>query len=54
MGPERRIKQALAEVVNLDYVEAAWRDHQKSTDPSSRETLTRVRILAESRSDLPV
>jgi hypothetical protein len=47
--------QSLAQVINFDCVEAAWRDHRKSTDPSTfREALTRVRILAESRSDLLV
>jgi hypothetical protein len=47
--------QVLAQVVNLNYVEAAWRDHRKSTDPSTfEEVLTRVLGLVESRRDLLV
>jgi hypothetical protein len=47
--------QILAQVINLDYVEAAWRDHRKSTDPSTfEEALTRVHGLVESRRSLLV
>jgi hypothetical protein len=47
--------QVLAQVINLKFVEAAWRDHRKSTDPSTfEEALTRVLGLVESRRDLLV
>ena len=47
--------QVLAQVINLDSVEAAWRDHRKSTDPSTfEEALTRLHGLVESRRNLLV
>jgi hypothetical protein len=47
--------QALAQVINLNYAEAAWRDHRKSTDPSTfEEARTRVLGLVESRRNLLV
>jgi hypothetical protein len=47
--------QVLAGVIDLNYVEAAWRDHRKSMDPSTfEEALPRVHDLIESRRDLLV
>jgi hypothetical protein len=47
--------KVIAQVISLEYVAAAWRDHRKSTDPSTfEEAVTRVHGLVESRRDLLV
>jgi hypothetical protein len=47
--------QILAQVINVNCIEAAWQDHRKSTDPGTfKEALTQIGDLVKSHGDLLV
>jgi hypothetical protein len=47
--------QILAQVINLDRIEAAWQDHRKSADPGTfKQASGRINDLVKSRSNLLV